>query len=124
MTAYANGNVVIDSVQKTTVLAYVKNASSSGRIEVALGRTPASDLTVAIFVAYNLYLTNQETGATIQKSRTNSTSLIFRKGSSRIMHYNLSISIPSGYVFNSVSFNSVQVTEVTPLSDEVYDYIY
>lgn len=124
MKAYANGKVVIDGVQKIMVMAYISNVSSSGRIEVALERTPASDLTVSIFVDYDLHLTNKETGVTTQESRTNSTSLIFRKGSGSIMYYNLSISIPSGYIFNGVSLNSVRLTRVTPTSDEVYNYSY
>lgn len=122
--AYANGKVVIDSVRKTTVLAYVKNTSSSGMIEVAVGRAPASDLTVVIFANYDIYFINQETGVTMKETRTYGNEYSFVKGSVGTRVLSVDKDVPYGYIFNGISFKSVRVTRVTPTSDEVYNYSY
>ena len=122
--AYANGKVVIDSVQKTTVSAYIKNTSSSGYIEVAVSSAPASNLIVSFVASYDIYLINQETGVTMQETRTYSNESSFMKGSDGTWVLLVDKYVPYGYIFNGISFKSVRVTGVTPWSDEVYNYSY
>lgn len=124
MTAYANGKVVIDSVQKTTVLAYIMNTDLSGVIEIALTSPPASDLDVAIVANYDIYITDKKTGVTTQESRTYVYNIIFQKGYRGSRYAYINVDIPSGYVFRGISFRTVGVTKVTPTSDEVYNYSY
>lgn len=124
MTAYANGKVVIDTVQKTTVRALIAGDSSSGYIFMAISMAPASDLTVNIVASYDIYYTNQETGKMIQENRTYSSYCVFRKGSNSQITISVDKYVPSGYVFSGISFKSVRVTGVSPTEDEVYNYSY
>lgn len=122
--AYANGKVVIDSVQKTTVNAYISGTHSSGYIEVAVSRAPASNLIVSFVASYDIYFTSQETGVTMQETRTYSNGSSFMKGSDGTLVLPVDKYVPYGYIFNGISFKSVRVTKVTPTSDEVYNYSY